>query len=197
MLHPIQKRNPDGSYSYTSGRVTTQNKHDFTYGLFVARAKVPAGKGYLPAFWMMPTDEQRYGQWPRCGEIDIMEVLGSETSTTYGTIHYGIPHKQNQGSFRIPDEGGFAADFHEFALEWLPEELIWYVDGKEIYRTDEWYSALEGQEKRPYPAPFDQPFHVILNLAVGGNWVGYPEDSSFISSDYEIDYVRIYQKDPD
>ncbi len=194
VLHPIQTKNEDGTYSYTSGRVNTQNKHDFTYGLFVARAKVPTGMGYLPAFWMMPQDENLYGQWPRCGEIDIMEVHGSDTSTTYGTVHYGNPHNQNQGTYAA-DGVDFASDFHEFAVEWLPGELIWYVDGVEFYRTSEWYSATEGQGTITYPAPFDQPFHVILNLAVGGSWVGYPDDATFQSSDYEIDYVRIYQKE--
>ncbi len=195
VLHPIQIKNADGTYSYTSGRITTQNKHDFLYGLFVARAKVPVGKGYLPAFWMMPTDEMKYGPWPSCGEIDIMEVLGSDTAATYGTIHYGNPHKQNQGSYRIAGGADFGADFHEFALEWLPEQLIWYVDGIEFYRTGDWYSAVQGQKKRAYPTPFNQPFHVILNLAVGGTWVGYPDDEAFESSDYEIDYVRVYQKE--
>lgn len=194
VLHPIQTKNEDGTYSYTSGRVNTQNKHDFTYGLFVARAKVPVGTGYLPAFWMMPQDENLYGQWPRCGEIDIMEVHGSDTVTTYGTVHYGNPHKQNQGTYAA-DGVDFASDFHEFAVEWLPGELIWYVDGVEFYRTSEWYSATEGQGTIAYPAPFDQPFHVILNLAVGGSWVGYPDDAAFQSSDYEIDYVRVYQKE--
>lgn len=193
VLHPIQTKSGENTYSYTSGRVNTQNKHDFTYGLFTARAKVPVGMGYLPAFWMMPQDENLYGQWPRCGEIDIMEVHGSDTGTTYGTIHYGNPHSQNQGSYKAAG-ADFAEEFHEFAVEWLPGELIWYVDGTEIYRTSKWYSTTEGQGTVTYPAPFDQPFHVILNLAVGGSWVGYPDDATFQSSDYEIDYVRIYQK---
>ena len=87
-----KKVNEDGSISYTSGRVNTQNKQDFKYGRVQFRAKVPTGKGYLPAAWMMPTNESLYGQWPRCGEIDVMEVLGDNTYTTYGTIHYGNPH---------------------------------------------------------------------------------------------------------
>lgn len=194
VLRPIQTKNEDGTYSYTSGRVNTQNKHDYTYGLFVAKAKVPTGRGYLPAFWMMPQDENLYGQWPRCGEMDIMEVHGSDTSTTYGTIHYGNPHDQKQGTYTISDGADFGEDFHEFALEWMPGQLIWYVDGVEFYRTNDWYSTTEGQGTLTYPAPFDQPFHVILNLAVGGSWVGYPDDETFESSDYEIDYVKIYQK---
>ena len=193
-IKPIQTRNADGTYSYTSGRITTQNKHDYTYGLFEARVKVPTGKGYLPAFWMMPTDENLYGQWPRCGEIDIMEIMGQETNKAYGTIHYGNPHNENQGTC-ILEEGSFADEYHTFALEWLPGELIWYIDGKETFRTCDWYSTTEGQGTIAYPAPFDQPFHVILNLAVGGSWVGYPDDAEFESQNYSVDYVKIWQKD--
>ncbi len=196
VLHPIQTKSEDGKYSYTSGRVNTQNKHDYKYGLFVARAKVPTGMGYLPAFWMMPTNENLYGQWPKCGEIDIMEVMGQTTNKAYNTIHFGEPHDQKQGTYTTAaDEKDFAADFHEFALEWLPGELIWYVDGVETFRTSDWFSATEGKGTVSYPAPFDQNFYVILNLAVGGSWVGYPDNAAFKSSDYEIDYVRVYQKD--
>ena len=193
-IKPIQKKNADGTYSYTSGRITTQNKHDYTYGLFEARVKVPAGKGYLPAFWMMPTDENLYGQWPRCGEIDIAEVMGHETNKAYNTIHYGNPHKENQGT-RVLEEGSFSDEYHTFALEWKPGELIWYIDGVENFRTSDWYSTTEGQGTVTYPAPFDQPFYVILNLAVGGSWVGYPDDATFESQNYSVDYVKIWQKD--
>lgn len=106
VLKPVEKVNEDGTVSYTSGRVNTQNKHDFKYGLFEARVKVPEGQGFLPAFWMMPTNENLYGQWPRCGEIDIMEVLGNDTDTSYGTIHYGNPHSESQGSYTL-EEGTF------------------------------------------------------------------------------------------
>lgn len=192
IISPVQTKNADGTYSYTSGRINTQGHQDYTYGLFEARVKVPEGKGYLPAFWMMP-DENVYGQWPVCGEIDIMEVMGQETNKAYGTIHYGKPHKENQGNY-VLEEDTFANDYHTFAVEWLPGELIWYVDGEEFYRTSDWYSSKDGQNKLTYPAPFDQPFHVILNLAVGGSWVGYPNDEDFVADDYCVDYVRIYQK---
>lgn len=96
--------NEDGSISYTSGRVNTQNKQDFKYGRVQFRAKVPTGKGYLPAAWMMPTNESLYGQWPRCGEIDVMEVLGDNTYTTYGTIHYGNPHSESQENIHFQME---------------------------------------------------------------------------------------------
>ena len=96
-IRSVRKVLADGSKAYDSGRISTQGKYEFTYGLFEARLKVPQGKGFLPAFWLMTGDEERWEQWPVCGEIDIMEVLGHETRTNYGTLHYGLPHEQNQG----------------------------------------------------------------------------------------------------
>ena len=195
VLKPVETENEDGSVSYTSGRVNTQNKHDFKYGLFEARVKVPEGQGFLPAFWMMPTNENLYGQWPRCGEIDIMEVLGNDTDTSYGTIHYGNPHSESQGSYTL-EEGTFSDEYHVFDVEWEPGKISWYVDGKLIHTEDNWYSATEGQGEITYPAPFDQPFYIILNLAVGGNWPGNPDETTDIAnSAYYIDYVKVYQKD--
>ena len=195
VLKPVENKSEDGSVSYTSGRINTQHKHDFKYGLFEARVKVPEGQGFLPAFWMMPTDENLYGQWPRCGEIDIMEVLGNNTDTSYGTIHYGNPHSESQGSYTL-DEGSFSEEYHVFDVEWEPGKISWYVDGKLIHTEDNWYSATEGQGEITYPAPFDQPFYIILNLAVGGNWPGNPDDTTDIeNSAYYIDYVKVYQKD--
>ena len=179
----------------TSGRVNTQNKHDFKYGIFEARAKVPEGQGFLPAFWMMPTNENLYGQWPRCGEIDIMEVLGNDTTRSYGTLHYGNPHSQSQAGCTLT-EGNFSDEYHTFAVEWLPDRISWYVDGQLIHTENDWYSATEGQGEITYPAPFDQPFYIILNLAVGGNWPGNPDETTDIAgSAFYIDYVRVYQKD--
>ncbi|MBO4390526.1 MAG: family 16 glycosylhydrolase [Lachnospiraceae bacterium] len=180
--------------SYTSGRVNTQGKHDFTYGYFEASIKMPAGKGFLPAFWMMASDENNYGQWPRCGEIDIAEVLGNDTKKTYGTVHYGNPHAESQGTYTLTDQD-FSTDFHVYGVEWLPGQLNWYVDGNLIHSENEWYSTTVGQGTVTYPAPFDQPFYMILNLAVGGNWPGNPDDTTdFENATMEIDYVRVYQK---
>lgn len=195
VIKPKKTVNPDGTVSYTSGRLNTQGKRDFTYGLFEARVKVPEGKGYLPAFWLMASDENLYGQWPRCGEIDIMEVHGSATDKSYGTIHFGNPHKETQNSYILSD-GSFSAGYHTFAVEWEPGMIKWYVDGKLFHTADDWYSVTEGQGEITYPAPFDQPFYMILNLAVGGSWVGYPDDTTdFDNATYEVDYVRVYQKD--
>ena len=185
--------------SYTSGKVNSQNKADFTYGKVVARAKVPKGKGLWPAIWMMPQDEEHYGQWPKCGEIDIMEILGDNVSKTYSTIHYGAPHAEQQGTYTIENvlkEGNFATDFHEYSVEWEPGEMRFYVDDRQILVVNDWFSAVEGEDDKPYPAPFDQPFFVQMNLAVGGNWPGDPdENTDFENAEFAIDYVRVYQKD--
>ena len=127
VIKAIKEETEDG-IKYTSGKVTTQNKHDYKYGRFEARLKVPEGQGLWPAFWMMPTEEELYGSWPRCGEIDIMEVLGHEPNEAYGTIHYGNPHQESQGSYILNGET-FADDYHVFAVEWEPSEMRFYIDG--------------------------------------------------------------------
>lgn len=194
LLRPVKKIHRDGSISYTSGRISTQHKRDFTYGLFEARLKVPKGKGYLPAFWLMTTDEDRYGQWPECGEIDIMEIWGSRTRTNHGTIHYGLPHQETQGTVTLY-KGDFAEEFHDFALLWEPGLLRWYVDGKLFHEARQWFSAGPDGMKKPYPAPFDHDMYIILNLAVGGNWVGYPDETTnFEDAAFEAEFVRVYQK---
>ena len=187
------------NYNYASGRINTKGKEDFTYGYFECSARVPEGAGYLPAFWLMASDETNYGQWPQCGEMDIMEVMGQNTKKSYHTIHYGYDpdsgHRENQGSL-VLEEGDFSKEYHTYGLEWLPGELIWYVDGEEVYRTDDWFTGKDEESQLTYPAPFDQDFYVILNLAVGGKWVGYPDEAAvndMNNQSYDIDYVRVYQ----
>lgn len=184
-----------GTGTYTSGRINTQGKHDFKYGLFEARVKVPKGKGFLPAFWMMPANENLYGQWPRCGEIDCMEVMGQETNKAYGTIHFGNPHSEKQNTYTL-ENGNFADEYHVFSCEWEPGKITWYVDGIKFHEANDWYSTTEGQGTVAYPAPFDQNFYMILNLAVGGSWVGNPDanDAYVDEQQFTIDYVKAYQK---
>ena len=195
IIQPLRKQNADGTFSYTSGRISTQKKRAFTYGRFEARLKVPKGQGYLPAFWMMPDDESFYGQWPKCGEIDIMEVLGHETDTVYGTIHFGEPHSQDQGTYTLASSS-FADEFHVFAVEWEPGVIRYYCDGN-LYKTmNDWYTKRPGFGEVTYPAPFDQPFYMILNVAVGGNWPGYPDQTTTFDEKAQllVDYVKVYQK---
>ncbi len=180
---------------YTSGRINTYGKHIFKYGRFEAKLKVPSGKGFLPAFWMMPQNEGLYGQWPKCGEIDIMEVLGDDTNRVFGTIHFGDPHTQRQGYYVLP-KGDFSKDFHVFAVEWEPGEIRWYVDGMLYYSANEWFTKTKTGSAKTYPAPFNQGFYIILNLAVGGSWPGNPTAQTKFGDNAQlvVDYVRVYQK---
>lgn len=194
VIQALETVDASGEPYYTSGKVTTQNKQDFLYGKVVVSAKVPEGQGLWPAIWMMPTDESYYGQWPKCGEIDIMEVLGDQTNTAYGTIHYGEPHAEQQGIY-VLENGTFADDFHEYSVEWEPGEMRFYIDGNLYHTVNDWFTCVQGEEDKPYPAPFDQTFFVQMNLAVGGVWPGNPDETTdFDNAKFYIDYVRVYQK---
>lgn len=183
------KKESYGGKSYTSGRIRTKGKGDWLYGRFEMRAKMPIGRGLWPAFWMLPSST-KYGGWAASGEIDIMEYIGHEPNTVHGTLHYGGTWPQNvhKGSSYTLPSGTFADDFHTFALEWEPKRMSWFVDGRVFRRTSEWYST-----NGPYPAPFDVPFHILINLAVGGNWPGAPDASTQFPQQLVIDYVRVYQ----
>ena len=180
------RRESAGGRNYTSARLRSIDQGDWTYGRFEARIKLPFGQGIWPAFWMLPTDEV-YGGWPESGEIDIMELIGSEPATVHGTIHYGRPWPNNASSgtaFHL-QQGIFNDAFHEFAVEWEPNEIRWYVDGYHYFtrtRTD----------VAPNRWPFDQDFHFLLNVAVGGNWPGNPDGSTIFPQIMEVDYVRVY-----
>lgn len=194
VLKAIKTVDENGKASYTSGKVNSQNKADFTYGKVVICAKAPEGQGLWPAGWMMPTDEGKYGTWPKCGEIDIMEVLGNDTKTAYTTIHYGEPHGQQQKFLTLEGGDTFANGFHEYSVEWEPGEIRFYIDDTQTLVCNDWFSAL-GSSEKPYPAPFDQSFFVQMNLAVGGDWPGNPDDTTdFENAEFQIDYVRVYQK---
>ena len=184
-----------GEVSYHSGRINTKRNHEFKYGRIEASIKFPEGQGFLPAFWMMPKSETIYGSWPRCGEIDISEVLGHETDTTYGTIHFGNPHVQSQFKMTL-DEGSFSSDFHTFAIEWEPGVIKWFVDDVEIGCEQRWFTAFSADSPQNYPAPFNQDFYIILNLAVGGDWPGSPDETTKFdeSSQMRVDWVRVYQR---
>ena len=189
------KTEKDGKPYYTSGKVTGQNKTDFLYGKVVVSAKVPEGQGLWPAIWMMPKQESYYGQWPKCGEIDIMESLGNDTTISYSTIHYGEPHAEQQGTITKTGDESFSSKFHEYSVEWEPGEMRFYTDGELVLTCNDWFTAVEGAEEKPYPAPFNQPFFVQMNLAVGGNWPGNPDETTdFSKAEFLIDYVRVYQK---
>lgn len=180
---------------YYSGRISTEGKRSFTYGIFEARFRVPRGKGYLPAFWLMSEHEERYGFWPKCGEIDIMEVMGSQTGVSYATIHYGSPHTQSQGVITLEDDD-FSRSFHTVSLLWEEGRMTWYMDGQAFCTISDWFGTDLQDHPVPFPAPFDHEMYLILNLAVGGEWVGYPDETTdFAHEVFEIDYVKVYQKE--
>ncbi len=171
---------------YTSTRMRTLGQGDFYFGRFEARIKLTQGQGIWPAFWMMPTDDT-YGGWPLSGEIDIMENVGHELTTTHGTIHFGDLWPDNRssgGSFHLTS-GIFADDFHEFAVEKEAGEIRWYVD-------DVLFLTRTPADVAPDFWPFDERYHFILNVAVGGNWPGNPDATTVFPQVLEVDYVRVY-----
>jgi beta-glucanase (GH16 family) len=181
---------PEGTRNYTSARLRTKNKGDWKYGRFDIKAKLPYGKGVWPAIWMLPTDWS-FGGWAASGEIDIMELLGHEPNKIYGTLHYGgqSPNNVQSGDSHTLPAGDFSGAFHVFTIEWEETAFRWYIDGA-LYQTQtQWHTV-----NTPYPAPFNQRFHLLLNVAVGGNWPGDPNHTTVFPQKMIIDYVRVYKK---
>ncbi|GGF27856.1 hypothetical protein GCM10010954_28720 [Halobacillus andaensis] len=178
-----------GSYDYTSGKILTDELFSQAYGKFEANIKLPEGQGFWPAFWMMPQDDV-YGTWAASGEIDIMENRGADTGSIGGAIHYGGEWPNNSYSandYHFP-EGQSTTDFNVYGVEWEPGEIRYYVNG-ELYQTLNEWNTPNGE----YPAPFDQEFYMILNLAVGGWYGGEPDETTSFPSQMEVDYVRVYE----
>lgn len=177
-----------GPCRYTSARLLTRDRFTFTYGRAEARIKVPYGQGIWPAFWALGANIGSVG-WPESGEIDIMENIGREPTTAHGTVHgpgysgaSGI-----SGAVELPDGTAFADDFHVFAVEWEPGEIRWYLDGNEFFQLTEADLPPGGRWV------FDQPFFLLLNVAAGGYWPGYPGETTVFPQTMLIDYVRVYQ----
>jgi beta-glucanase (GH16 family) len=175
---------------YTSARLNTLYKGDWTYGRFEIRAKLPNTQGIWPAFWLLPS-RARYGSGAAGGEIDIMELIGSEPGRSYATLHFGNPADRSTGYYDLPAGTAFSDDFHVFALEWEPEEIRWYVDDVPFHSTTEWFTT--GRKDAQQPAPFDQDFYLLINVAVGGHWPGSPDETSVFPQMLYVDYVRVYQ----
>lgn len=181
---------PEGTRAYTSSRLRTKGLADWKYGRFEIRAKLPTGQGYWPAIWMLPTDNV-YGGWPHSGEIDIMELIGHKPDMVHGTLHYANRQRKHayHGTNTTLAVGTFADAFHVFSLDWEPGVMRWYLDNQ-LYQTQtHWTSGTN-----TFPAPFDQRFHLILNLAVGGNWPGNPDAKTVFPQALIVDYVRVYQR---
>jgi beta-glucanase (GH16 family) len=178
-----------GRCLYTSTRLKTKGLFAQTYGRFEARIRIPHGQGMWPAFWMLGADIDSIG-WPKSGEIDIMENIGREPAVAHGTLHG--PGYSGAGGIGRADtlpHSMYADDFHIFAVAWQPNEIRWYVDGRQYHRMT------------PADLPtgtkwvFDHPFFLLINLAVGGGWPGDPDASTAFPQQMVVDYVRVY-RDP-
>ncbi|MEA5109298.1 MAG: glycoside hydrolase family 16 protein [Lentimicrobium sp.] len=173
---------------WTSARLITRNKQDFLYGRIEASARLPRGRGTWPAIWMMPTD-RAYGNWPECGEIDIMEHVGYDPAVVHGTVHTGaynhLKDTQLGNSLNI---NGFNESFHVYAIEWTPDKIDFFID-------DQKYFTFENDHKGDFMTwPFDKHFHLILNIAIGGGWGGRKGiDPALTEATMEVDYVRAYR----
>jgi beta-glucanase (GH16 family) len=196
---------------YTSAKLKTR-KRDGTalfnqkYGKFEFRATLPTGQGVWPALWMLPQDDA-YGTWPLSGEIDVMEARGQEPTKVLGTLHYGSrwPGNTHSGNDYVFPKNGTIAEAHTYAVEWEPGEIRWLVDGHTYATQSFWWSsnkvdAAKGATPKnegdlhPWPAPFDQPFYLIMNIAIGGKFLGNPDKKTVFPVEMLVDYVRVYEK---
>ncbi|MCB0730610.1 MAG: family 16 glycosylhydrolase [Ignavibacteriae bacterium] len=173
--------------SYTSARLITKDNKYFKYGKIEARIKLPYGQGIWPAFWMLGQNINSVG-WPACGEIDIMEMIGggiARDNKIYGTAHWEQNGHASYGGSYTLTSGIFADDFHTFTVEWSPQFIKWFIDGKQYHVIDITPSGL---------SEFHENFFIIFNIAVGGIWPGYPDSTTVFPQLMEVDYVRVYQK---
>ncbi len=185
----LAKRESFGGRNYTSARLKTQERFSQKYGRFEARIRIPYSQGIWPAFWMLGDDIGVAG-WPTCGEIDIMENIGKEPTVVHGTLH-GPGYSGGSGkgaAYTLPGGGRFADDYHIFAIEWESNEVRWYVDGNPYWTV----------KSSDIPAGtrwvFDHNFFILLNVAVGGNWPGYPNSTTVLPQKMLVDYVRVYRR---
>jgi beta-glucanase (GH16 family) len=176
---------------YTSARLKTQGKFSQAYGKFEARIKIPHGKGLWPAFWLLGDNIDQV-EWPNCGEIDIMENIGIEPSLIHGSMHgpgYSHDHALTS-TFKFLDAKSLRDDFHVYAVEWEPNVVRFYLDGK-LYATFTPDLLPAGSKW-----VFDHPFFILLNVAVGGGWPGPPVPDTVFPQSMLVDYVRVYRKSP-
>jgi beta-glucanase (GH16 family) len=179
-------RTPGGGY--TSARLKTHGKFATGYGRVEARLKLPRGQGIWPAFWMLGDNIDQV-PWPTCGEIDVVELIGHKPGTLFGTLHgpgYSGKHGLNKAT-DLPAGAAFADAYHVFAVDWQPRRIDWLLDGK-IYHTVT-PADLPAGAKWVFD---DMSCFLLLNLAVGGLWPGYPDDTTQLPQEYRIDYVRVY-----
>lgn len=189
-----------GDRPYTSGRILTRDKASFTYGYFEARMKTPTGSGMWPAFWMLPqpsspaNSENEYGGWPANGEIDIMEAKGRLENKVDTTLHFGKAWNAHDYVTKETTLSSNTDEWHTYAVDWTADAISWFVDGQKVLTVtkDRWWSQDVSNQGKSQP--FDKPFYIIFNLAVGGMYDSYNQpDGSFTSAAMYVDYVRVYE----
>jgi len=182
---------PDwGKQKYSSAKIVTQGKAAFQYGFFEARAKLPCTRGSWPAFWMMPIGNE---QWPQGGEIDILEHIGAQPGVVHANLHTGkYNHTKQNGRGAQKPLPTSCSDFHRYQLSWTEDEILIGVD-------DRAYMRVRNSEPGDRGAwPFDKPFYLILNLAMGGDWAGSKGiDDASLPQKFEVDYVRVWEMPPE
>jgi len=169
---------------YTSTRITTAGKKEFQYGRIEARAKLPTGQGIWPAFWMLGSNIKTVG-WPKSGEIDIMEYVGKNPHTIYTTLHTQDSHGNSVNS-KVTNFPEIEEGFHVYAIDWTKDKIEFFVDNVSVY-------TFQPEIKNENTWPFSQPFFIIVNMAVGGNFGGPEVDDSIFPKEYILDYIRVYQ----
>jgi beta-glucanase (GH16 family) len=177
-----------GPCQYTSARLLTRDRFEFQHGYLEARLQVPAGFGLWPAFWLLGTDLDEVG-WPQSGEIDVMEYVGRRPNEVFGTLH-GPGYSGSGGISAGTDLGAPMADaFHTVALEWEPGRIAWFVDGEQ-------YHEVTQDQVAPNEWVFEQPFFMLLNVAVGGNLGGPVFPDTEFPARMVVDHVRLYEREP-
>jgi beta-glucanase (GH16 family) len=182
-----KKESYQGS-AYTSARILTKGKREFTFGRVDIRAKLPYGNGLWPALWMLGKKIDQT-QWPACGEIDIMELIGKEPNKVHGTMHWGAStsnHLSYTTNYTLPS-GNFSDKFHVYSM-------VWELDKIEIFMDDISYCKFDKSKIGSAAYPFNEPFFFIFNVAVGGNWPGSPDASTVFPQQMLVDYVRVFKK---
>jgi beta-glucanase (GH16 family) len=172
-----------GGSNYTSARMITKDKQEFEYGRIDIRAKLPEGQGIWPAIWMLGENIDDVG-WPKCGEIDIMELVGHLPKASHGTAHFDKGGHQYTGNSYV-NADKFSEEYHVFSIFWDQDFIKWYVD------YNKFFELTAKNVGSTYP--FNNPFFFIINIAVGGNWPGEPDETTIFPQEMQIDYVRVFQ----
>lgn len=192
-------RGPAKTLPYSSARLRTKGLASWKYGKICARAQMPYGQGMWPAIWMLPESPKYI--WAADGEIDIMEVINLPKNLVetelHGSIHFGgeWPNNTSRTSkVSLPPDEHPAYNFNEYCIEWSEGKIDWFVNGRKYGTKTEWYSQPPNGDRIEAPTPFNEPFHLLLNVAVGGNWPGAPDASTEFPQKMLVDWVRVYQK---